>query len=315
MKNRSKYSKWYTEICNRGRTRSLNSGDYLEKHHVIPTFLFKNNKRALRYSDGFLEGDPDSISNITLLTPREHFIAHILLHKMFYKTKWSYRMGSALILFYSSKDMPSHPRNKIFSPSDSKKYDWCKRIGRESISKARTGKMPVIDSITGEMIGSVEIDHPKVISGKWVHHSKGKHSYVNQETGEKIFTRIDDEILKDPIWKAVSVDNTGEKNPRYSGITDSELEDFYYRVSKICKDEFGKKIIPPLKFVASIWNELNDTSWPTLSGGLRSGFRFNGDVSNLYSRSISLGLEYSPRAKYFSKDIDIEKLKEIIKCP
>lgn len=50
---------------------------------------------------------------------------------------------------------------------------FMREIGLESISNARKGKMPAVDAITRQKVGSVPVDHPKVLSGEWIHHSKG----------------------------------------------------------------------------------------------------------------------------------------------
>jgi hypothetical protein len=60
------YNKIYNQICNRGKEkRELDQ--YYEKHHVIP-----------RCMDGKNIAD-----NLTTLTYREHFIAHLLLTKIY----------------------------------------------------------------------------------------------------------------------------------------------------------------------------------------------------------------------------------------
>jgi hypothetical protein len=166
------YEKIYQDLCNRGKTRSKKDGIYLEKHHIIPTFFFKKSKRKHRYSDGIFEGNPDAIGNICYLTAREHFIAHILLCKIWSNTKWYHRCKSSLLFFFNREDS-LHERNKHFKPGETKRYEKIRLEAIKSISKERTGTMPVKDVKTGEMIGSVSVDHPKVLSGEWVHHSKG----------------------------------------------------------------------------------------------------------------------------------------------
>lgn len=60
------YRSIYLKICNRGTFRVKSKSQYYEKHHIIPKCL----------------GGSNESSNITLLTAREHFIAHWLLCKM-----------------------------------------------------------------------------------------------------------------------------------------------------------------------------------------------------------------------------------------
>jgi hypothetical protein len=58
------YSKHYDQLISRAKDRVLN--EYYERHHIIPRCL----------------GGSDEKSNFVKLTAREHFIAHLLLHKM-----------------------------------------------------------------------------------------------------------------------------------------------------------------------------------------------------------------------------------------
>lgn len=74
----NKYTTTYYQIVERARFRVLTA--YAENHHIIPEALFIIRSRPGR--SGFIEGNPDSSSNIVRLTAREHFICHWLLTKM-----------------------------------------------------------------------------------------------------------------------------------------------------------------------------------------------------------------------------------------
>lgn len=75
----NKYTKYYFNIIHAAKTRTkcLNFG---EKHHVVPESFFKNRVRLGHI--GWIDGDPNEPGNIVILTPREHFICHLLLTKM-----------------------------------------------------------------------------------------------------------------------------------------------------------------------------------------------------------------------------------------
>lgn len=60
------YSKVYNLLCERGQ-KTRNCSEYVERHHIIPKCM----------------GGDDSIHNITTLTYREHYIAHLLLTKIY----------------------------------------------------------------------------------------------------------------------------------------------------------------------------------------------------------------------------------------
>lgn len=197
------YKRIYKQIVEKARNqnRVKYDGVYYESHHIIPDFMFKDRKRI--GPPGHLHGNPNDKTNKVNLTPREHFICHVLLVKILKGTRYELSAASALQFFFT-KVINKHPRSKHNLPV-SLWYEKCRQIGLTAISKARRGKMPVKDAITGVMIGSIETDHPKVLSGEWVHHSRGK-------------TLSEDEKRKKS--------SPGERNGRYSGKTDEQLYEF-----------------------------------------------------------------------------------------
>lgn len=62
----NKYTRWYYSIIDSARNRHLDAEIYIEKHHIIPKKL----------------GGGNQSSNIVALTPREHFVCHLLLTRM-----------------------------------------------------------------------------------------------------------------------------------------------------------------------------------------------------------------------------------------
>ena len=74
----NKYTNWYYSIIDRAIIRGNIEPN--EKHHIIPESFFIKRKRL--GSIGWLEGNPDDISNIVKLTPHEHLVCHLLLPRM-----------------------------------------------------------------------------------------------------------------------------------------------------------------------------------------------------------------------------------------
>jgi hypothetical protein len=206
------YKELYKNIIDGAKkeNRKKNQGIYYEAHHIVPDFLFKNRKRT--GPKGHLDGDQNSKENLVLLTFSEHLMAHYYLYEIYKGTRYEHSAGSALQFFFI-KATGNHKRQLELSEIDKKfleDMDHLRKLGIESISKARKGKMPVIDSITGEKKGSVSIDHPKVLSGEWVHHSKGKPSPISPEnrkcqkgSNNNNFKEMDQE-RKERVWKCVS---------------------------------------------------------------------------------------------------------------
>jgi len=63
-----KYTKWYVNIITKALSRTEQL-EYTERHHILPK--------------SFKLGGEKDIKNIVKLTPREHFLCHYLLSKMF----------------------------------------------------------------------------------------------------------------------------------------------------------------------------------------------------------------------------------------
>lgn len=85
----NKYLRWYTSICNRGRSRAKTKKEakfllgYVEGHHILPRCMCSNDDQI------------KDKRNIVYLTAREHFMAHWILTKIFR----SYNLSYALAMF------------------------------------------------------------------------------------------------------------------------------------------------------------------------------------------------------------------------
>jgi len=172
---------------------------YYEAHHIIPKS----------------EGGSDDMSNMILLTFKEHFFAHLLRFKdsVLKQDSVAIKQSYATLMLMSSFAPKSkrhinssktyeYYKNKYWSEYKPEYHNMFNKShtpeARKSISEARKGMMPVKDANTGGMIGSVSINHPKVLSGEWVHHTKG---------------RIASNAERERVSKATK----GERNPNFKG--------------------------------------------------------------------------------------------------
>ena len=101
MFKQNKYSDWYDAIITRARADVNRTSGRFEKHHVIPKSLGGSN-------------EPD---NLVKLTPREHFICHLLLTKMTH--------GNHLFKMVSALNLMMNNTNKRLGRSKvtNRKYD------------------------------------------------------------------------------------------------------------------------------------------------------------------------------------------------
>lgn len=98
----NKYTKWYYSIISNSQSvvRYKYRGQYYESHHILPRSLFPEYK-----------SDP---SNKVLLTPKEHFICHLLLTKMTSGLS-KYKMIYAFKMFINVKNIGDRTCYKVTS--------------------------------------------------------------------------------------------------------------------------------------------------------------------------------------------------------
>lgn len=248
IKLHEKFIDYFKSTLPRDRLLKRNSSDprleydtlYTESHHIIP-----------RHTDG-----KDARNNLVRLLPEEHLFIHQLRYKAFDDRNDMLAVRFCLNGYSSKKYRGEFISKQILSGyawirSESarfrKEHGWQTEDGRKRISEARKGMMPVVNAITRESIGAVSVEHPKVLSGEWVHHSKGR-VMPQAERDEK------------------SITSTGSKNGNALKITDDEIIELYMESFK----EIGY-IISYNKFI--LWCNDKDVKVPK---ALTTKTRFDG---------------------------------------
>jgi len=105
----NKYTNWYNSLINKAQNRIVLG--YAEKHHIIPSALGGTNEK----------------DNIVKLTPREHFICHLLLTKMTTGNA-RYKMNFALHMLSNAKNIGEGryiPNGRM--------YDLTRRLYKEAL--------------------------------------------------------------------------------------------------------------------------------------------------------------------------------------
>lgn len=113
----NKYTIWYNNIISNAKSR-INQDGYFEKHHIIPVSLGGTNKK----------------DNIVILTPKEHFVCHILLTKMTVGNQ-KYKMCFALNMLTNAKNI-----GKGRYTPNSKLYEYAKKSHRKAIDELWTAE-------------------------------------------------------------------------------------------------------------------------------------------------------------------------------
>jgi hypothetical protein len=187
---------------------------YQEVHHIIPRSL----------------GGNDSSNNLVEVLPEEHIFLHMLRYKIYRKREDILAVRFSLN-GYKCDNAFKGEFSKVLNKKIRMGYAWIKahshhlrqtegwqtEDGRKRISEARKNKMIVKDKDTNEIIGSVSTTHPNILSGQWVHHTKGR-----QMSEEELKRR--------------SVIGRGANNNNHSGLTDQYFIDKGIEAAK----EFGR---------------------------------------------------------------------------
>lgn len=257
------YQQLYKEIIDNAKrqNRKKGQGVYYECHHIVPDFMFKNRKR--KGPAGHLDGDPDHPDNIVLLTFQEHLMCHYYLYEIHKDNRYGYSAGTALQFFFTNVGQ-NHTRQINLTEIDQKLLDsmaHLRELGIASISKARKGKMPVVDAVTRLSIGSVPVDHPRVLSGEWVHHSRGQPGHRNGKSQKgkdnnnyKEITESQKERVINCIPSSV-VDDVYVIKRRFIDAVKKELTEFR-KVSYVCiENHIGK-----INEIVDLYNQKNHTS-------------------------------------------------------
>jgi len=111
----NKYTKYYFNIIKKAQHRHLDS--YTESHHIIPKSL----------------GGNSTAENLVKLTPKEHFICHLLLPKMVESTN---RNKMIFALWMMNKGNSKQHRIKVTS----KTYSMMKTEYANAVRESKLGK-------------------------------------------------------------------------------------------------------------------------------------------------------------------------------
>jgi len=202
------YRKAYRNIMKRAKAenRVKDEKTYYESHHIIPNFMFKDRKGRAG-PVGHLAGDCDDKNNLVLLTIREHFLAHLLLTKIYAGTRYEPSAKKSLVWFFTVLEKSSHPREEWYNLSRSKKYEKYRELAIQGIRDSMLGTMLVKDAKSGEKIGRVSTQHERVLSGEWVHWTTGRKNTEEQSKAwSKRMLGMGNPNAKNNITKQMIVD-------------------------------------------------------------------------------------------------------------
>ena len=122
------YLKLYKELIKTRQQREKIADEYYEKHHFLPKSIF-NDEIARKTISNKNISKQDDPSNIVYLSAREHFVAHLLLVKIFE----NHSTNCYIKMLYAANLMKSRTNS-------SSSYEWFRKKYSEMRSKELIGK-------------------------------------------------------------------------------------------------------------------------------------------------------------------------------
>ena len=203
------YEKHYNNLIEKRRKHVLESNCH--KHHIIPRCI----------------GGNDENDNLINLTYREHYIAHLLLAKIYKHTKYYYKMLCAVQRMGNSKLLKN---NKCNSHLYNKMIIERNKIVGEKSKELYKGTSIYKNRITGEIRYLSKLSD-EVKSGEYVGINKG---IKNNKASHRLKSKI---IAKDKENNVVIIDKALFETGEYVGINKGKTGLFSNLNTKI-KEKF-----------------------------------------------------------------------------
>jgi len=201
----NKYYQWYQNLVNKAKKRKNIDGVYYENHHILPKCLGGNDK-------------PDNLVSLTL---REHYVAHLLLSKIYdgkacrkmHYALWRMllqekKRGSRIFEMYRKKYIETSLKTQIITD------EFRQKVSKALIGTKKTKTLKLLakyEKMKIEMVGSG--NH---MFGK-KHTEKTKNIIANKAKGRKQSKEtIEKRILKIKGKKRKEGWHVGEKNPMFN---------------------------------------------------------------------------------------------------
>ena len=211
--------------CLIGRAKHVKSFvGYYEKHHIIPRCV----------------GGDDSSTNIVKLTPKQHYVAHHLLVKIYQNTKYI----SKLVCAFRYMSVDSHNGNRIglrdysYMRDMFKKYHPMKNI--ESSSKTSIGVKKYWSLLSEEKKESIRKQRSENLKKYWQKITEQERYDYIKKMKDILNSPIVKEKLKKSLHDYYKNETVELKNKRKEKQKISHTIDSYRKTSKSLKEFIDK---------------------------------------------------------------------------
>lgn len=158
-----KYCKKYISLIK--SSQKTNENEIMEKHHIFPQSIFGKNKKTV------------------LLTPRQHFIAHKLLHKIFY-----FRNGENSARCYKMAKAFCWMQTRNCVQYNSRRYEFCKKMRSESM-RGQNNPCKNSESFSAEHRRKISESLLKNHPFKGKKHSEESKAKIKEKRKLQVFTK------------------------------------------------------------------------------------------------------------------------------
>lgn len=223
----NKYSQWYSNLIHKAKSRKLENTIYKESHHIIPKSL----------------GGDDSPNNLVELTLREHYVAHLLLSKMYegeaarkmYCALWlmllqEKRKGSRIFEMYRQKYIDNFLKTQVVTEETKQK------ISKNTKGKPKSKTEKLLADWERRKLLNLGINNP--MFGR-------KHS---AETKKKIAKKAKNRIMSEETRLKISISNKGKKLPEGQNVGErnpmfgkKQSEETRRKISEAGKRRYAKR--------------------------------------------------------------------------
>lgn len=235
------YEKIYYQLVERAKPRGLDKSEldgYFEKHHIVPVCL----------------GGDNSKENLVLLTIREHYIAHILLWKIYPKNP---------SLFYAAWMMS----NRSLQNRNSRVYAKLKENHAKRLSSRSEFNSPNFKDLTDKRVEMLYV----IEFAGWTDQCKGKRTSLwncQCDCGEVVVLKARQLGGKNPNKSCgcrmiqAAKERVGENN-HFFGMTHSDEAKEKMRLKKLGKvgNNKGKSLSEETKAKISSTKKANPVKW------------------------------------------------------
>lgn len=167
--DKNKYTEWYVKLVESRKNRNIFNETYYETHHIVPRCT----------------GGSDETENLVKLTLREHYIAHLLLTKMFSDNDITVKMYFGLSTFRQR-----HNKNRKQHIFTSHQYAVLREAHYRSIimKHPMKGKKHSVETkikISKANSGKIRSEEFKANRSKFMKIPKNNPFYCRDVSGEK----------------------------------------------------------------------------------------------------------------------------------